>query len=155
MGMRLLPKHFYSPVPDYAQLRANGEPSTVRFCGLSPIGLFLSKCLQMALRRWNGAGNWLMRTSVVVKIPVTNTRDESSAALIRHLAGEGVRLNVTAMVVLYFENPEDLCDARKGFPSCEPGRSLHRPAEAAQEDVWPASFRFGQGVSRKFRLSGP
>jgi transaldolase len=37
---------------------------------------------------------------VVVKIPVTNTRGESSAALVRRLARAGVRLNVTAMMTL-------------------------------------------------------
>jgi hypothetical protein len=29
MGVRLLPKPFYNPVPDQSRLRANGEPSTV------------------------------------------------------------------------------------------------------------------------------
>jgi transaldolase len=38
--------------------------------------------------------------NVFVKIPVTNTRRESSAALIRRLAGEGIKLNVTALLTL-------------------------------------------------------
>jgi transaldolase len=38
--------------------------------------------------------------NVYVKIPVTNTRRESSAALIRRLAGEGIKLNVTALLTL-------------------------------------------------------
>lgn len=39
-------------------------------------------------------------TNVYVKIPVTNTRGESSAPLIRELAREGVKLNVTAILTL-------------------------------------------------------
>jgi len=38
--------------------------------------------------------------NVYVKIPVTNTRGESSLPLIRDLAGEGVKINVTAMLTL-------------------------------------------------------
>jgi transaldolase len=36
--------------------------------------------------------------NVFVKIPVTNTRNESSVELIRRLASEGVQLNVTALM---------------------------------------------------------
>ena len=36
--------------------------------------------------------------NVYVKIPITNTRDESSLPLIRELASEGVKLNITAML---------------------------------------------------------
>lgn len=39
-------------------------------------------------------------SNVYVKIPVTNTRTESSADLVRSLAGEGVKLNVTALLTL-------------------------------------------------------
>jgi len=38
--------------------------------------------------------------NVYVKIPVTNTRGESSVKLITKLAGAGVKLNVTAMMTL-------------------------------------------------------
>ena len=38
--------------------------------------------------------------NVYVKIPITNTRDESSLALVRELASEGVKLNVTAILTL-------------------------------------------------------
>lgn len=38
--------------------------------------------------------------NVYVKIPVTNTRRESSAELVRRLALEGVQLNVTALMTL-------------------------------------------------------
>jgi transaldolase len=54
--------------------------------------------------------------SVVVKIPVTNTHGESSAALIRRLACAGVRLNVTAMMTL--QQVQEVADClRDGPPS--------------------------------------
>ena len=39
-------------------------------------------------------------SQVYVKIPITNTRGESSAALIRRLSGRGVKVNVTAVMTL-------------------------------------------------------
>jgi len=38
--------------------------------------------------------------NVFVKIPVTNTRGESSASLVRHLSHDGIKLNVTALLTL-------------------------------------------------------
>jgi transaldolase len=38
--------------------------------------------------------------NVYVKIPITNTRNESSLPLIQELAGEGVKLNITAILTL-------------------------------------------------------
>ncbi len=38
--------------------------------------------------------------NVYVKIPVTNTKGESTAGLVRHLAQSGVKLNVTALLPL-------------------------------------------------------
>jgi len=38
--------------------------------------------------------------NVYVKIPITNTRDESSLPLIKELASEGVKLNITAILTL-------------------------------------------------------
>jgi transaldolase len=38
--------------------------------------------------------------SVYVKIPVTNTRAESTASIVRKLAGDGIKLNVTAVMTL-------------------------------------------------------
>jgi transaldolase len=38
--------------------------------------------------------------NVYVKIPVTNTRSESSAALVRRLAGRGVKVNATAILTI-------------------------------------------------------
>ena len=38
--------------------------------------------------------------NVFVKIPVTNTRGDSAAEVVRHLVAEGVRLNVTALTTV-------------------------------------------------------
>jgi transaldolase len=38
--------------------------------------------------------------NVYVKIPITNTRNESALPLVKELAGEGVKLNVTAILTL-------------------------------------------------------
>jgi transaldolase len=46
----------------------------------------------MEIARWG--------PNVYVKIPVTNTRRESSYALVERLAGRGVKVNVTAMLAL-------------------------------------------------------
>ena len=55
--------------------------------------------------------------NVYVKIPVTNTRGESSCPLIRRLAGAGVKLNVTAMMTL--AQVRDVSQAlADGPPSC-------------------------------------
>src|SRR5260370_32115006 len=38
--------------------------------------------------------------NVYVKIPITNTRGESALPLVRQLAGDGVRLNITAILTV-------------------------------------------------------
>src|SRR5579862_4522738 len=38
--------------------------------------------------------------NVYVKIPITDTRGRSSAALVKRLAGQGVKINVTALMTL-------------------------------------------------------
>jgi transaldolase len=39
-------------------------------------------------------------SNVYVKIPITNTRGESTAALVRELSGDGVQINVTALMTV-------------------------------------------------------
>jgi transaldolase len=53
--------------------------------------------------------------NVYVKIPVTNTRGESSAKLVHYLAQEGVKLNVTALTTL--DQVRDVSVALAGGPS--------------------------------------
>jgi len=55
--------------------------------------------------------------NVYVKIPVTNTRRESTAPIVRRLSQEGVKLNVTAILAL--EQVEEVVGALAGgAPSC-------------------------------------
>ncbi len=55
--------------------------------------------------------------NVYVKIPITNTRREPAYSLVRTLAHEGVKVNVTAMMTL--EQVRAVADAlRGGAPSC-------------------------------------
>ena len=55
--------------------------------------------------------------NVYVKVPVTNTRREPAYELVRRLAHEGVKLNVTAMMTL--DQVRAVTDAvRDGAPSC-------------------------------------
>ena len=53
--------------------------------------------------------------NVYVKIPVTNTRGESAAALARRLAGRGVKQNVTALMTL--DQVREITDALSAGPS--------------------------------------
>jgi transaldolase len=50
--------------------------------------------------------------NVFVKVPVTNTRGESAAEVVRHLVAEGVRLNVTALTTV--RQVEEIAAALKG-----------------------------------------
>lgn len=52
--------------------------------------------------------------NVFVKIPVTNTSAVSSAPLIRQLSGEGIRLNVTALMTP--DQVAEVCEALKDGP---------------------------------------
>ncbi len=52
---------------------------------------------------------------VYVKIPITTTTGASSAALLRHLAAEGVKVNVTALMTT--AQVETTCEALAGGPS--------------------------------------
>jgi len=54
---------------------------------------------------------------VFVKIPVTNTRGESSAELVRRLSHEGIKLNVTAVMSLR-QVEEVVAAVRGGARSC-------------------------------------
>lgn len=62
--------------------------------------------------------------NVNVKIPVTNTRGESSGPLLRELSAEGVSLNVTALMTLaqVRDVAECIAGARSGLVSVFAGR---------------------------------
>jgi len=59
--------------------------------------VFADGCAEMS-RQAHRIASW--GSNVYVKIPVTNTKAESSAGLVRQLAQEGIKLNVTAMMPL-------------------------------------------------------
>jgi len=54
-------------------------------------------------------------SNVNVKIPITNTRQESSLALVKELVREGVRVNVTALFTL--KQVQETIEAIEGGPS--------------------------------------
>jgi transaldolase len=55
--------------------------------------------------------------NVYVKIPVTNTKGESAAPLVKRLSQEGIRLNITALLTL--TQVRTTCEAiRGGAPAC-------------------------------------
>jgi len=55
--------------------------------------------------------------NVYVKIPVTNTRREPAYDLVRRLANEGVKLNITAIMTI--DQVRNVVDAvKEGAPSC-------------------------------------
>jgi transaldolase len=51
-------------------------------------------------------------TNVYVKIPVTNTKAETTVPVIRALTGEGTKVNVTALMTV--AQTETVCDALRG-----------------------------------------
>ena len=54
--------------------------------------------------------------TVYVKVPITNTRGESSLPLVKRLAARGVKTNVTA--VMTREQIGESCEALRGGPAC-------------------------------------
>src|SRR5262249_35294633 len=58
---------------------------------------FADDCVEME-RHARRIATW--GPNVYTKIPVTNTKGESTAGLVRHLAQSGVKLNVTALLPL-------------------------------------------------------
>jgi len=76
--------------------------------------VFADDCVEME-RQARKLASW--GDNVYVKIPVTNTKAQSSAELVRHLAQSGVKLNVTAILLL--EQVREISAALvDGPPSC-------------------------------------
>jgi transaldolase len=91
------------------------NPTLMRKAGISDYELFARDILQVVTdkpisfevfsdepaemrRQAMQIASWA--SNVYVKIPVTNTRSESMTPLIKSLAGEGIKLNVTAIFTL-------------------------------------------------------
>jgi transaldolase len=70
---------------------------------------------------------------VVIKVPVTNTRGESSAALVRRLVRAGVRLNVTATMTL--EQVREAAEWLRGGPPCYVSVFAGRVADTGRDPV--------------------
>ena len=71
--------------------------------------------------------------NVYVKIPITNTRGESSQSLIQRLADRGLKLNVTAMMPL--EQVRDTCVSLRQSPSSYISVFAGRVADTGRDPV--------------------
>ncbi len=74
--------------------------------------VFSDEFAEMERQAWE---IWQWGPNVYVKIPITNTRGESSYDLVRHLADGGVKVNVTAMLAL--DQVEHILPALVGGPA--------------------------------------
>ena len=70
---------------------------------------------------------------VSVKIPITNTKRESSIALVRKLSHEGIALNVTAMFTI--EQVQAVVDAVRGGAACYVSVFAGRIADTGADPV--------------------
>jgi len=70
---------------------------------------------------------------VSVKIPITNTRQESSVPLVRKLSRDGVALNVTAMFTL--DQVQEVVDAVQGGAPCYVSVFAGRVADTGVDPV--------------------
>jgi transaldolase len=71
--------------------------------------------------------------NVIVKIPVTNTRGQSSVNLLRWLAGAGVKLNVTALLTL--DQVRTVAEVLGGGPPCKISVFAGRIADTGRDPV--------------------
>ena len=71
--------------------------------------------------------------NVYVKIPVTNTRGESAAPLVRQLTGEQIKLNVTALMTV--EQVRTITAALAGSPSAYISVFAGRAADAGVDPL--------------------
>ena len=90
------------------------------------VGRSRSRCSPTSSTRWSGRRSELASwgPNVYVKIPITNTRGESSAKLIRSLSEQGVNVNVTAMMTEEQVRTavDSLADGPAGYVSVFAGR---------------------------------
>jgi transaldolase len=71
--------------------------------------------------------------NVYVKIPITNTRGESSAELVRDLVKKGVKLNVTALMTL--DQVREVSAVLAAGPSCLVSLFAGRVADTGRDPV--------------------
>jgi transaldolase len=73
--------------------------------------------------------------NVYVKIPICNTRGESSVPLVRDLAGAGIKTNVTAMMTV--QQVRDVLPSLKGGPSACVSVFAGRIADTGRDPMPP------------------
>ena len=71
--------------------------------------------------------------NVHVKIPITNTKKESSKGIIKTLCGEGIKLNVTAILPL--AQIQDVLEGIQGGPPCYVSVFAGRIADTGRDPV--------------------
>jgi transaldolase len=71
--------------------------------------------------------------NISVKIPISNTKRESSVALVRKLSHDGIALNVTALFTL--EQVQNVVDAVKGGAPCYVSLFAGRVADTGRDPV--------------------
>jgi transaldolase len=71
--------------------------------------------------------------NVIIKIPVTNTRGQSSESLLRWLSGAGVKLNVTALMTL--DQVRTVAGVLGGGPPCKISVFAGRIADTGRDPV--------------------
>jgi transaldolase len=71
--------------------------------------------------------------NVSVKIPISNTKNESSVGLIRKLSHDGIALNITALCTL--DQVQDVLDAVKGGAPCYVSLFAGRVADTGRDPV--------------------
>jgi transaldolase len=71
--------------------------------------------------------------NVIVKIPITNTRGQSTDNLLRWLAGAGVKLNVTALLTL--DQVRRVSEILGGGPPCKVSVFAGRIADTGRDPV--------------------
>jgi transaldolase len=124
------------------------NPTLMRKSGVSDYGAFAKEILQLITDRPISfevfadefaemeqqaleIASW--GKNVIVKIPVTNTRGQSSEGLLRWLAGAGVQLNVTALMTL--DQVRSVAEILGGGPPCKISVFAGRIADTGRDPV--------------------
>jgi transaldolase len=81
------------------------NPTLMRAAGVSDYEAFAHRVLQVVADEWDEMERQARKITtwgknVFVKIPITNTKGESSARVMKRLAGDGIRLNITGMLTV-------------------------------------------------------
>ena len=92
--------------------------------------VFSDEFIEMERQAYKIAG-W--GANVYVKIPITNTRREPAYALIRRLAHQGVKVNVTAMMTL--DQTRHVLDAVEGGAPCYVSIFAGRIADSGRDPL--------------------